>query len=107
MRSATDLTKEVSLIEQMRARFLGRFLEGAGRRLGQARAAFATGDLKRVVIEMHSLAGEASMLELSGMTTCAKACEHAARREDAEAVERTFEALVREKDGLDAMLEGR
>ncbi len=84
------------MIEGLRARFLGRFVESARRRLDHARSleeGAGEGALGGIAHELHGLAGEASMLELSELGGMARACERAAREGDREAVRRGLEGL--------------
>ncbi len=78
------------MIEELREKFLGRFLEGAAGRLSRARVGLEEGDRKTVSHEMHALAGEAALLELDDVARRAREAEQLSRRwlksnDDAEA----------------------
>ena len=91
------------MIDGLRARFLSRFLESARTRIERATALEAVGEegaLGGVAHELHSLGGEASMLELSEISHIARSCERAARRGDRDAVRRGLDGLRIAADAL-------
>jgi len=67
------------LIDAMRSRFLGRFLEVSSGRLVRARALLESGDPTSLAHELHALSGEARMLELHDVADDAGRGERAAR----------------------------
>jgi HPt (histidine-containing phosphotransfer) domain-containing protein len=68
------------VIEELRAKFLIRFLDGARHRLERARAGLSEGDRTAVMHEMHALAGEAGILEFQEVARAARGAEQYARR---------------------------
>jgi HPt (histidine-containing phosphotransfer) domain-containing protein len=67
------------LIEELRTRFLPRFVETSQGRLARARALFERGDAPTLAEELHALAGEAMMLDLGAIADNARRGESAAR----------------------------
>jgi HPt (histidine-containing phosphotransfer) domain-containing protein len=67
------------LIEDLRTRFLPRFLESSRNRLARARALYESADAKALAAELHALAGEAMMLDLGTVADNARRGETAAR----------------------------
>jgi HPt (histidine-containing phosphotransfer) domain-containing protein len=71
------------MIEEIRARFLPRFLDTARGRLARARDAVANpkaAEPATVAHEIHALAGEAALLELEEVARLARGAEQAARK---------------------------
>lgn len=92
------------MIESLRSRFLGRFIESARQRLDRALELEAGGEksaLGGVANELHGLGGEASMLELSEISGLARLCEKAARHGDRDAVRRGLEGLRMATEALE------
>jgi HPt (histidine-containing phosphotransfer) domain-containing protein len=92
------------MIDTLRARFLGRFIESARQRLHRARTLEAVRDdatLDGVANELHGLGGEASMLELSEISRLARSCENAARRGDRDSVRQGLQGLQRATEALE------
>jgi HPt (histidine-containing phosphotransfer) domain-containing protein len=67
------------LIDDLRSRFLPRFVETAKSRLARARALFDEGEADALARELHGLAGEARMLDLRSIVEEASRGEMAAR----------------------------
>jgi HPt (histidine-containing phosphotransfer) domain-containing protein len=67
------------LIEDLRTRFLPRFVQTSQGRLARARALFERGDAPTLAEELHALAGEAMMLDLGAIADNARRGESAAR----------------------------
>jgi HPt (histidine-containing phosphotransfer) domain-containing protein len=67
------------LIEDLRIRFLPRFVETTRGRLARARSLFEHGDAPTLAHELHALAGEAMMLDLRAIAENARRGESAAR----------------------------
>lgn len=67
------------MIDELREKFLGRFLAGAKQRLTRARAALDNGDGNSVMHEVHALAGEAAVLEYRDVARLARSAEVQAR----------------------------
>jgi HPt (histidine-containing phosphotransfer) domain-containing protein len=68
------------VIEELRAKFLTRFLDSAKSRLERARGGLGEGDRSVVMHEMHALAGEAAILELQEVAKAARGAEQHARK---------------------------
>jgi HPt (histidine-containing phosphotransfer) domain-containing protein len=68
------------MLAELRARFMGRFLETARGRVQRTTEAIGRADGRGVWTEMHALAGEASLLGLPGVADLARACGAAAKR---------------------------
>lgn len=68
------------MIDELRAKFMPRFLDSAQNRLIRARGGLDRGDRTEVVHELHALAGEAAILELQQVAHAARAAETIARR---------------------------
>jgi HPt (histidine-containing phosphotransfer) domain-containing protein len=66
------------VIEDLRSRFLPRFMESSRGRLERARVLFAGGDASKLAHELHALAGEATMLDLFSIAEGARRGESAA-----------------------------
>jgi HPt (histidine-containing phosphotransfer) domain-containing protein len=66
-------------MEDLRARFLPRFVEAAKGRLARARSLLEIDDAKALARELHALAGEARMLGLFGIAQDASRGEVLAR----------------------------
>jgi HPt (histidine-containing phosphotransfer) domain-containing protein len=66
------------VIEDLRNRFMPRFVEASRGRLERARALFAGGDAPTLAHELHALAGEAMMLDLHTIAENARRGESAA-----------------------------
>jgi hypothetical protein len=67
------------MLDELRARFRTRFVETARGRVKRARELAMDSDLASVAVELHSLAGEASLLEYVDCARCARAAEQLAR----------------------------
>jgi HPt (histidine-containing phosphotransfer) domain-containing protein len=68
------------MIEELRARFMQRFLDSARERLVRARAAIARDDARAIWNEMHALAGEAAIIGLRSVSAAARANDALARQ---------------------------
>ncbi len=68
------------MIEELRAKFLPRFLDAARGRLERAQHGLVQGDRNAVMHEMHALAGEAAILDLQDVARASRAAEHSARK---------------------------
>lgn len=93
------------MIEGLRERFLPRFIDSARRKIDRAsalEALGAEGALNDAASEMHGLAGEASMLELSEIGLLARSCEAAARQGDRDALRRGLAGLRAASEALAA-----
>jgi len=66
------------LIDDLRSRFMPRFVEASRGRLERARVLFAGGDAPMLAHELHALAGEAMMLDLHAIADNARRGESAA-----------------------------
>jgi HPt (histidine-containing phosphotransfer) domain-containing protein len=66
------------VIEDLRSRFMPRFMEASRGRLERARVLFAGGDAPTLAHELHALAGEAMMLDLHTIAENARRGESAA-----------------------------
>lgn len=91
------------MMEELRRRFLPRFLDSGRARVRRAREACAGGPgaLGIAVAELHALAGEASLLELKEIAVLARAGESAARGSFGSAAAACAAAL----SGIDAVLD--
>ena len=67
------------MIEDLRRRFLPRFVETSRERLARAHSLFEGGDAPTLAHELHALAGEAMMLDLGAVADHARLAEVAAR----------------------------
>jgi hypothetical protein len=67
------------LTEELKQRFLPRFVETSRGRLARARSLFDGGDAPTLAHELHALAGEAMMLDLRVIADNARRGESAAR----------------------------
>jgi len=68
------------VIDELRAKFLPRFLDSARARLQRARGGLLEGDRAVVMHEMHALAGEAAILEFQEVARSARGAEKLARQ---------------------------
>jgi HPt (histidine-containing phosphotransfer) domain-containing protein len=68
------------VIDDLRAKFLPRFLDSAQNRLIRARGGLDRGDRTAVLHELHALAGEAGILELTDVARLARGAELHAKR---------------------------
>jgi HPt (histidine-containing phosphotransfer) domain-containing protein len=66
--------------DEIRARFLGKFLESARGRIGRALEAIARDDARGTWTELHALAGEAAILGLPEISEQARAAGASAKR---------------------------
>jgi hypothetical protein len=87
------------MLDELRARFKLRFLVTARARLARTRAPDV--DMGAVAAELHSLAGEAALLEFTECAGLARAAERHARagelrscRESLDAIERALDAIA-------------
>ena len=67
------------MIEQIRARYIGRFLETARLRIARGQQLLAARELAGLASELHRLAGDAAMLELGALADVARAGEDTVR----------------------------
>jgi HPt (histidine-containing phosphotransfer) domain-containing protein len=67
------------LKEELRHRFLARFVETTQGRLVRARSLIEGGDAQMLARELHAMAGEAMMLELGTIADSARRGESAAK----------------------------
>jgi hypothetical protein len=88
------------VIADLRRRFGARFVAQARVRVAKARASLSS-DRKVVVAELHALAGEAALLEITDVARAARSGERAVR--DAPDSEVTAACTV-ELDALDAAI---
>jgi HPt (histidine-containing phosphotransfer) domain-containing protein len=100
------------MIDELRARYLPRFLDGARLRVSRGRQHLEAMSLGAVASELHTLAGDAAMLELRAVADAARAGEIAARSFSKTAdhsllaaCASSFERVVRELDRLVAPIE--
>jgi HPt (histidine-containing phosphotransfer) domain-containing protein len=91
------------MIDELRRRFLPRFLEGGRGRLARAESACDGGPktLSTAASELHSLAGEAALLELGEIARIARAGEQAARAGHGDPCRGALQLLKVELDLLD------
>jgi HPt (histidine-containing phosphotransfer) domain-containing protein len=94
-------------MDDLASTFMPRFMESARRRIARARAALQstlTPDRQAVSHELHALAGEAAVLELTAVADLARVAEAIARRwsvsGDARDAAACHEALVRIDDAV-------
>ncbi|HEY3357506.1 MAG TPA: Hpt domain-containing protein [Polyangia bacterium] len=83
------------MMKDLQARFLPRFVSTAGERLCRIDGLLAQGQTGAVAAELHSLAGEASMLGLDQVADPARAGEIAARRGDRPALTGSLGTITR------------
>jgi len=88
-------------MDDLLTRFLPRFVESARARIRHAAELFAARDFGKLASEMHTLAGEASVLGLTEIGALARNAEQLARRATVEGceeqlaqIERSVAALV-------------
>jgi hypothetical protein len=67
------------MIEELRARYFPRFVEAARLRISRGRQHLELKSVRGVASELHSLAGDAAILELRELADAARAGEVAAR----------------------------
>jgi HPt (histidine-containing phosphotransfer) domain-containing protein len=67
------------MIEEIRRRFLPRFVAGAQGRIDRGRASIAADDREAAARELHALAGEASLLGLDAVAMLARTSEEGVR----------------------------
>ena len=88
------------MLDDLRAKFRTRFLETARQRLVRVRSPQA--DSGVMASELHSLAGEASILEYDDCAELAKSAERHARAGEARKCRDVIDALAKAVDAIDA-----
>jgi HPt (histidine-containing phosphotransfer) domain-containing protein len=95
-------------LDELRARFMGRFLETARGRVQRTAEALAREDARGAWSEMHALAGEAAILGVTNVADLARACGASAKRRmgggDVPSERTASEAILRELEAALASL---
>jgi len=82
-------------MDDLLTRFLPRFVESARARIRHAAELFAARDFGKLASEMHTLAGEASVLGLSEIGALARDAEHMARNATVDGCEEKLAEIER------------
>ena len=89
-------------MDDLLARFLPRFVESARERIRRAGELFAARDFGKLASELHTLAGEASVLGLTEIGALARSAEQLARRATTEGCEEKLAQIERSVSALEA-----